>query len=128
MKTTFLTATLVCGLLGFSTTAGADGAAGTTTTTTTTPVATPSDSAVVTAAPTPPAAPTVDVAATPAAPDPKDQIICKEEPPPTGRRIGGRKICGTKREWDLVATSAQDTTRRIQMSNAGNHPPPGNGP
>ena len=37
-----------------------------------------------------------------------DRVICREEEAPTGSRLGGHKVCRTKREWDQAARDAQD--------------------
>jgi hypothetical protein len=53
------------------------------------------------------------VAPSPAAADP-DKIICRELPPPTGSRLGGRRICAPKSAWDERAREDQDAISRGQ--------------
>lgn len=48
-----------------------------------------------------------------AANDP-DEVICKYEPPPTGSRLGKRRICATRSEWDDISDSAREETRLLQ--------------
>lgn len=43
-----------------------------------------------------------------------NQIVCRHLPPPTGTRIGGRRVCKTAREWDQLRADNQKTTREIQ--------------
>lgn len=70
---------------------------------------------------TPPAAATAPadapteggVAPSPAAADP-DKIICRDLPPPTGSRLGGRRICAPKSTWDERAREDQDAISRGQ--------------
>lgn len=45
---------------------------------------------------------------------PKDRIICKKLDAPTGTRVGPRKVCKTKAQWDDVARRARETTDFIQ--------------
>lgn len=67
------------------------------------PVAAPAPSGATSAQPavTPPA----PAAATPAAQAAQasvdlDEIVCKAEDPPTGTRLGARRVCQTQREWN----------------------------
>jgi hypothetical protein len=71
---------------------------------------------------------TNEPATTPAVPiagDPKDRMICKNEPPPTGSRVGGRRICATQREWDQMAANAQKLLRDQQLAPVVNRGVPG---
>jgi hypothetical protein len=43
-----------------------------------------------------------------------DQVICRKEPPPSGTRLGARRICATRAEWDELADSGKEETKRIQ--------------
>ncbi|MCT8003691.1 hypothetical protein NZL82_17605 [Sphingomonas sanguinis] len=43
---------------------------------------------------------------TPPAPKPKEKRICRSEAP-TGSRLGGRKVCHTREEWDMIAADAR---------------------
>lgn len=54
---------------------------------------------------------------TPAATDPNDTIVCRNIPPPLGTRIGGRRECATRREWQ-----AQEDSARTMMHDAQNKP------
>ena len=53
----------------------------------------------------------------PAAPAPSDpdQIVCKELPPETGTRIGGRRVCHKQREWDAIRQRAADELEKRQI-------------
>jgi hypothetical protein len=44
----------------------------------------------------------------PAKPDPKDQVICKDEEV-TGTHLGGKRVCHTVREWDEIENDDLDT-------------------
>ncbi|MBS0471917.1 MAG: hypothetical protein JSR60_12645 [Proteobacteria bacterium] len=68
----------------------------------------PSTTAAPAAAPTDTA-----VAPSPTAADP-DKIICRDLPPPTGSRLGGRRICAPKSAWDQRAREDQDAISRGQ--------------
>ncbi|NNC73024.1 MAG: hypothetical protein HKN78_09135 [Sphingomonadaceae bacterium] len=46
--------------------------------------------------------------------DPQNRIICRRIAPPTGSRIGPRRICKTQHEWDLIEQETRDT-----LENAG---------
>lgn len=39
----------------------------------------------------------------------KDKKVCRKGPPPTGSRLGGRRICRTKLEW----TMSEEAARRV---------------
>ena len=41
--------------------------------------------------------------------DPLDQMICKDLGPPTGTRLGSRKTCMTRRQWE----QSENDTRRV---------------
>ncbi len=43
-----------------------------------------------------------------------DEVICRYEPAPTGTRLGKRRICATRAEWDDLSASARAETERIQ--------------
>ncbi|HKX55247.1 MAG TPA: hypothetical protein VJN01_04065 [Xanthomonadales bacterium] len=45
-----------------------------------------------------------------------DEVICRYEDAPTGTRIGKRKVCATRGEWDALSRSAREETLRIQDS------------
>jgi hypothetical protein len=40
--------------------------------------------------------------------DPKDTIVCKNLPPPTGSMIGGRRVCATQAQWESQARTTED--------------------
>jgi hypothetical protein len=44
-----------------------------------------------------------------------DEIVCKQQPPATGSRLGGGRECHTVREWNQRQKDAQDTTRQQEM-------------
>lgn len=81
-----------------------------------------SDVTVVAAVPTTTAP--VTVAPTPAASDPADTIICRNIPPPLGTRIGGRRECATRREWQFQEDMARGMVHDAQIKPAMN---PGSG-
>jgi hypothetical protein len=41
-------------------------------------------------------------------------IICKTMEPATGSRIGGRRICQTRREWDDWRKQNEETVKQFQ--------------
>ncbi|MGA9796371.1 MAG: hypothetical protein WBQ17_12655 [Rhizomicrobium sp.] len=41
-----------------------------------------------------------------------NEVVCKNEPPPTGTRIGGERVCKTNREW-LADEDARNRQRGI---------------
>jgi hypothetical protein len=45
-----------------------------------------------------------------------DEVICRAEGAPTGTRLGKRRICATRAEWDALSRSAREETERIQDS------------
>ncbi len=44
-----------------------------------------------------------------------NEIICRRIPPPTGSRIGARRICKTQHEWDLINREARDVVEEAQF-------------
>lgn len=44
-----------------------------------------------------------------------DEIVCKNQPPATGSRLGGGRECHTQREWDQRQKDAQDITRKEEL-------------
>ena len=49
------------------------------------------------------------------------EIVCRRLAPPTGSRIGPRRICKTQHEWDLIEQEARDTLENVgNRSRAGN--------
>lgn len=48
-----------------------------------------------------------------APPDAKPVLICKTLSE-TGSRIGSKKVCMTRKQWDAHRAAAQDRTRRAQ--------------
>lgn len=60
-----------------------------------------------------------DAPATPAPPKPKpkydpDEVICRYQEV-TGSRLGGDKVCHTRREWDEISANSRDAVSRSQM-------------
>lgn len=45
-----------------------------------------------------------------------DEIVCRNQPPTTGSRLGGGRECHTVREWNQREREAQDITRHQQMT------------
>lgn len=45
-----------------------------------------------------------------------DEVVCKNQPPTTGSRLGGGRECHTVREWNQQEREAQDATRREQAT------------
>lgn len=54
-------------------------------------------------------------------PNPVSTIVCRRYPPPTGSRIGPRRICKTQHEWDQI-----DEENRSIVENIGNRSRVGN--
>ncbi len=52
----------------------------------------------------------------PPAEDP-DEVICKKLPAETGTRLGKRKECHTRKEWDQIADEARQATEEAQTKN-----------
>lgn len=64
------------------------------------------------------AVPVMAAEAPPKAADPNKQICKKTET--TGTRLGVKRVCMTKGEWDLVADqSKEDLRRTIELGSAG---------
>jgi len=45
-----------------------------------------------------------------------DEIVCRNEAPATGTRLGGGRECHTVREWNQRERESQDVTRRQQVT------------
>lgn len=43
-----------------------------------------------------------------------DEVLCRAADAPTGTRLGKRRICATRAEWDALSASARAETERIQ--------------
>lgn len=58
----------------------------------------------------------------PAAPgqpqDPDSEVICKMMPPAAGSRLGRRRECHTKREWDARRNDDRTMTEESQMKDS----------
>jgi hypothetical protein len=50
--------------------------------------------------------------AKPTPPNPDDQVICKREPEP-GSRLGGQRVCLTRRDWRQQSDDARDSMSRL---------------
>ena len=50
-----------------------------------------------------------------------NRVVCRRMPPPTGTRIGPRRICKTQHEWDIIDQETRDV-----MENVGNRSRVGN--
>jgi len=46
-------------------------------------------------------------------PNPVSTIVCRRYPPPTGTRIGPRRICKTQHEWDLIDEEIRSVVENI---------------
>jgi len=44
-----------------------------------------------------------------------DQIICRQMDPATGTRIGVRRVCRTKRQWDDTSRTERDDLSRKEF-------------
>ena len=47
-----------------------------------------------------------------------DEIVCKDQPPATGTRLGGGRECHTVREWNQREKDSQDILRKQQTIGA----------
>ncbi len=63
------------------------------------------------------------VAQTDATPPADDPVICREQPAPTGSRIGAQKLCLKKSEWNDVNSQAQRDAERTGSWSAYSHSP-----
>lgn len=52
-----------------------------------------------------------------------DEVICKKFPAPTGSRLGARRVCDTRRNWEQMEHDSQDALTHIQDRSM-NKPPP----
>lgn len=50
-----------------------------------------------------------------ATPD-KDPIVCRTLPPPTGSRLGQRRICQKQSVWDQLQKDSQDAVNKTQKN------------
>lgn len=44
-----------------------------------------------------------------------NETICRSEPPPSGTRLGKRRMCATRAQWDEMARSAREETELLQQ-------------
>jgi hypothetical protein len=56
----------------------------------------------------------------------RDKVICKKVDVP-GTRIGGKKVCKTKREWDEIQRETANGVRSAQDAGLRNNPTMGAG-
>ena len=54
----------------------------------------------------------------------QDEVICKNAMPATGSRIGARKICHTRREWEERQKEDRQMTEGVQKQDSRNPDPP----
>jgi hypothetical protein len=54
-------------------------------------------------------------------------IVCKSMAPATGSRLGGRRVCQTRKEWDDFQKQNQQTTRDFQGIGMSQSATPGGG-
>jgi len=57
--------------------------------------------------------PTAAATSTAAVPGPND-IVCRAFDPPTGTRLGSRRVCQTQKQWDDQQQQAQDQLHSTQ--------------
>ena len=74
---------------------------------------------------TAPAQPVVRTGQEPA--DAQDEVVCKKEEATTGTRLGAKKICKTRREWDQLARDSQEALRHSQDASGRSNPTSGSG-
>lgn len=48
-----------------------------------------------------------------------DKVVCKKLAPPTGTRLGARRVCQTEREWRDMMQRSQDMINHGQQKGAG---------
>lgn len=48
-----------------------------------------------------------------------DKIVCKVLPPPTGTRLGSRKVCQTERQWRALTRGSQEDLSKRQKFDYG---------
>jgi len=82
----------------------------------TTPQAPPQDQATQQ-----PAAQQTPAAATKSEKDPLDEIECRKETT-IGSRIGGKRVCKTRREWMQIQRDSQAALQKIQDKGGYNNP------
>ena len=51
-----------------------------------------------------------------------DQVVCRYEEV-TGSRLGGHKVCHTRREWEQISADARDSTAQHQSGSFACQPP-----
>jgi hypothetical protein len=45
-----------------------------------------------------------------------DQVVCKNQPPKLGSRIGGGRECRTQRMWNRIRRDSEEMTRRQEQT------------
>jgi hypothetical protein len=66
---------------------------------------------------------TPDAASAGTNPSDPNEIVCRSMAPPTGTRLGTRRVCQTRHEWEM---QYQETQRELQRQlNQGMGPQPG---
>jgi len=48
-------------------------------------------------------------------PDKNNRKVCRSTAPPTGTRLGQRRICRTAAEWKMIEQRSQETIDRSQL-------------
>ena len=51
------------------------------------------------------------------APGYKTELVCHAMPPPTGSRLGSRRVCLTQYDWDKQRLQAESNTQDAQLKN-----------
>jgi hypothetical protein len=59
------------------------------------------------------------------APGSPDEVVCRKEEAGTGSRLGRRKVCMTRREWDEIARDSQTALRQSQDKGLKSNPTSG---
>jgi hypothetical protein len=54
-----------------------------------------------------------------------DKVVCKRLPPPTGSRLGARRVCLTEREWRQERQESREFMRNQQEKSGGYRGPGG---
>jgi hypothetical protein len=52
--------------------------------------------------------------AAPAKKDPLDEVVCQRQEE-TGSRLGGKRVCMTRRDWQELTRASRDATESVQQ-------------
>ena len=53
----------------------------------------------------------------------QDEILCKTVAPETGTRMGARKVCHTRRQWNALRQDDREMTEAVQRQDSRNPAP-----